>query len=173
MHYIYQSPFFMTMKCAILWNCAKYEDKMFSTLWNLRMNSTVLELRMAARKAWREGYWRNVSFVERLLCAAEVITWFFPYFPDWKIKSMVASGVVNPEWAVDGLPETLVRGKQITNQFVFGSFCLACWNCSDINENCTSSQYLWHCASSRTQWWTLLSLRDLWQGVHLSVSSST
>ena len=93
MHYIYQSPFFMTIKCAILWNCAKYEDKMFSTLWNLRMNSTVLELRMAARKAWREGYWRNVSFIERLLCAAEVITWFFPYFPDWKIKSMVASGV--------------------------------------------------------------------------------
>ena len=37
MHYIYQSPIFMTIKCAILWNCAKYEDKMFSTLWNLRM----------------------------------------------------------------------------------------------------------------------------------------
>ena len=32
--------------------------------------------RMAASSPWRESYWRNVSYVEGLLCAAEVITIF-------------------------------------------------------------------------------------------------
>ena len=37
--------------------------------------------RMAASNVWREGYWRNVSFLQGLLCAAEVIIELFFFEP--------------------------------------------------------------------------------------------
>ena len=49
---------------------------------------------MATSNIWSEGYWRNVSFVQGLLCAAEVITIFIFSCPKTgQFKSWVASGV--------------------------------------------------------------------------------
>ena len=42
----------------------------------LNVSKELNSSRMAASSPWRESYWRNVSYVEGLLCAAEVITIF-------------------------------------------------------------------------------------------------
>ena len=67
---------------------------------------------MAISNTWSEGYWRNVSFVQGLLCAAEVITIFIFSCPKTgQFKSWVASGVCKIFNYIPSLKCTMCNGN--------------------------------------------------------------
>ena len=67
---------------------------------------------MATSNIWSEGYWRNVSFVQGLLCAAEVITIFIFSCPKTgQFKSWVASGVCKIFNYIPSLKCTMCNGN--------------------------------------------------------------
>ena len=93
-------------------NCAKFRqlcerNQIFWILGKYQNSS-----RMATSNIWSEGYWRNVSFVQGLLCAAEVITIFIFSCPKTgQFKSWVASGVCKIFNYIPSLKCTMCNGN--------------------------------------------------------------